>query len=621
MKKHKFLMSLVAITLTACSQSAEVTTDSTTEATETSETASLSTATSLTKTAGRYGSYQTSDFDSSYDEATATKIQLQETSAEITGSGASEADGIITIDSGGTYLISGSYQGMIQVSADKDLDKVQIVLKDATITNDDFPAIYVEQAEQVMVTLAEGSVNTLTDGENYNFATTEEDEPDATLYSKDDLTINGSGKLIVNANYNNGIRGKDDLVITGGIFEIKATNNGIKGKDSLSIAEGSFTIEAAGDGIQVNGTEAETGWLALDGGEFTIQAGNDGIQAESQFAASAGKVTITTVNGADSENLTTTESYKGIKAGSSLIIDDGEFEINSADDSLHSNQDVVINGGTLQLASGDDGVHADQQLLINDGVLNVTESYEGLEASIIEIQGGSLVVHATDDGLNAGGGSDEETTTGNFGADSFAAGPKGGMGGGMTADSSKKIIIAGGKTTVVVSDGDGIDSNGDVEMTDGLLIVDGPVSGGNGVLDYNGTFTLSGGQLLGIGTANMAQTPNEDSQQASLAVALENQQKAGGSLAIQTDNDEWLTYTPQNTFTYLVLSDSSFEIDKEVTITYDKQALGSYLLTDNVTTSGNLSMVAGGGGHPSGERPTNPPNRNPEEDLQAEPPA
>ena len=193
--------------------------------------------------------YSDRDKDASYDAAAATKIALSGAGATIEGEGAFAEGSTVTISAAGTYVVSGELaDGALVVNA-TDQDKVQVVLAGASIRNADGAALEVRQADKVFVTLAEGSQNTLADGAEY--ALTEgEDEPNAALFSKGDLTINGTGALTVEGNYRHGVNSKDDLVVTGGAITVTAVEDGLRGKDCVKIADGSFTVTAGGDGVK-----------------------------------------------------------------------------------------------------------------------------------------------------------------------------------------------------------------------------------------------------------------------------------------------------------------------------------------------------------------------------------
>jgi hypothetical protein len=570
MKKSRLNIALLAFVLLAisgCSQegsNAEKTTKASTTQVSTSAVAQTK------KTAANeYGSYDEADFDESYEEDNATKINLNQSSSKIDGTGAAEKDGVISITAGGTYILSGDYQGQIKISAKDEV--VRLVLNNVTITNDSSSAIYVEQAKKVITTLAEGSKNNLSDGTDYTFTSADVTEPDAAFFSKDDLTINGSGTLTVSGNYSNGIRSKDDLVITNGTVNVTAKNNALKGKDSVSIAEGTFTLKTTeGDGIQANNaTDAEKGWVAIDGGSFTIQSGNDGIQAETNLSIATAEVKIQTANGYDDSSIDTTASYKGLKASGNILIDDGSFELNTADDSIHSNGKVTINNGTFLLTSGDDGIHADTDLLVNNGKITVSQSYEGLEGATVTIKDGDISVKASDDGINAAGGStDEAAQEGPFGADSF--GEPGGGG-----DSTKFIEISGG-TVFVDADGDGIDSNGDVRMTGGTLLVNGPLDGGNAALDYDGTFTIEGGTFAASGSSGMAMSASDSSSQANLSIYFDETQKAGTVINLKNEAGETiLTIAPDKDFSHIAISSPKLKVGEKVTLSSGGEDTGT----------------------------------------------
>lgn len=327
-------------------------------------------------------------------------------------------------------------------------------------------------------------------------------------------------------------------------------NNAIKGKDSVSIRDGNYTLTTSeGDGIQANNTEDATkGYIGIDGGIFTIQSGRDGIQAETNLSIQSAEMTVKTADGADSQSVVADESYKGMKAGGSILLASGSYTIDSADDSIHANDSVTINGGEISAATGDDGIHADNGLTINDGTIIVNKSYEGLEASVITIAGGDIQVLASDDGVNAGGGSDT-TDSGQFGQDSFGGGP----GGGDQADDSKEVVITGG-TLSIDAEGDGLDSNGNVTMSGGIVIVNGPTQGGNGALDYNGTFEITGGTLVAAGTTDMAMNVSGGTQR-SVAITFDQSQAADTLITLQdTEGNTLLSYAPSKDFQHVVIS-------------------------------------------------------------------
>lgn len=590
----------LALNLLAGCSSATQSVQSSASSTTTSTSAST-VATNVAQTSATTGSkIGEEDLDSSWDEATATKIALSGTSATIDGSGAISEDGGVTITAAGTYVLSGTLtQGQIVVNAAA-TDLVRIVLNGVEITNSNGAAIYGEQSKKIVLILAEGTTNTITDGTNYVFEDASTDEPNATLFSKDDLTINGTGSLNVEANYLNGIIAKDDLVIVSGTIFVDAVNNGIRGRDSLTIADGDITVVAGNDGLQSNNsTDTTKGWIELLGGNYTITSVHDAIQAETTLTITGGEYDILAGGGAtsaktttsannqstttDSEDTTSSTSYKGIKAGGNILVEGGDFTIDSADDAVHSNANVTITSGTFAIATGDDGVHADAALTISDGTINIAQSYEGLEGSSITITGGVIDLVASDDGINVAGGSDGETTAGGFGKDSF------------TSNSDIFIDIQGG-TLNIDAGGDGIDSNSNVTMSGGTVTVSGPTSNGDGALDYDGTFSMTGGTLIAAGSSGMVQAPSTSSTQASLSLYFTSTQAANSKVELKNSNGETLaTYSPSKEFQSIVISAQGMEDGSTYSVYVNDSKLVDVTLSGSVTSVSDTGAAVSGG--------------------------
>lgn len=498
------------------------------------------------------------DRDDSYVESTATKIVFEEDKILIDGAGASASDTTVTIMQEGTYVLRGaSSNGQIIVEADK-TKKIQLVLDGLSLQNQSGPALLIAQADKVWITLAPQSENLLSDAQEYQ-AVLGETTLDAALFSKEDLTINGTGSLRVTGQYKHGIVSKDDLVITGGNITVKSAYTGIEGKDAVIIADGQVTVDAGTDAIRSTNTEdALRGFVAVSGGILLIQAGTDGIQAQSLVQLDGGEIEIQ--SGSGSENASSkpdsqwgkwgpvqqtstedTASAKGIKSAARVVINDTRLTVDSSDDAIHANGTVQINGGMISVLSGDDGIHADQTLEITGGTIAVEKSYEGLEAGEINISGGEIFVTASDDGLNAAGGSDQSALGGRIGQNPFAA------------DAGKRIAISGG-VLVVDAAGDGIDSNGDLQISGGITLVSGPVDGANGALDYGSSATITGGILMAAGSSAMAQSVSQTSSQGSLMVDIEAQQ-AGTPLALCDDTGAVLvSFSPMKAYENVLIS-------------------------------------------------------------------
>lgn len=474
----------------------------------------------------------------------ATTIALSGQSATATGTGAEVTDGVVTITAGGTYVVTGTMtEGRILVNAPK--EEVTLVLQDASITCSTGSPLYVYKSKATTLYLPEGTDSTLTDGTDYTFSdsysSAEEEEPNACLYSKSDLVIAGSGSLTVNANYNNGITGKDTLFIQKASVTVTAVNHGINGKDSLTIKDADITVTSGGDALRSTyDSDPTLGYLVITGSALKLTAGEDGIQAETTLTISGGTATVTTAGGAG-QSISDDTSAKGLKAGTQVTVTGGTFQLNCCDDAIHSNGNVTISGGSFTIATGDDGMHADDTLSISSGTIDITRSYEGLEGAKVLISGGKISIVASDDGINAAGGSDQS----GFGGFGFAPDAFGGSG-------DYLIRISGGVVTVNVS-GDGIDSNGDIEVTGGELYISGPTSNGDGAIDCDGSATITGGIVVAAGSTGMAENFGTASTQGSILVNLSG--SAGQTITLKdSDGDILASFTPAKAFGCVVVS-------------------------------------------------------------------
>lgn len=488
-------------------------------------------------------------------------ITLKDNGTTIEGSGAKVEGNIITINEAGVYTVSGSLSdGQIVVEAGKE-DKVEIVLKGASIKCSNSAAIYVKSADETILNLKKGTENSIEDGETYSDESIEAGINGA-IYSKADLRIKGSGTLNVIGNYNNGIVSKDDLKIKNGIINVTAANNGLKGKDSVQYEDATLTVNAQGDAIKSDNDEDENkGCIEITSGTLNITSGEDAIQAENY---------------------------------------------------------VNISGGTLKLLSGDDGIHADEELTINNGNIDIQKSYEGLESASITINDGNIKIVSSDDGINAAEGSSDEDTEGQFG------GFKDPM------SSGNAILTINGGSVYVNASGDGLDANGSIIMTGGTVLVDGPTSNGDGALDYDKTFDISGGVLVAAGSSGMAQNVSTTSTQNAIKVTLDKYQTANTIVNLQDSNgNNIVTYAPSKEYNSVVISSPEIENGSEYIVNIGGQATGEAVnglyegeytgyskfqsftvssvltnITSSGATEGSDDNMMGGG--PGGERPNRP---------------
>ena len=685
-------------------------------AVEETETLENETSESAPVGANSYASvFSNRDLNPNFDNIT-TEIALNGKSAECdnNNSGVTIDGSDITITQEGTYKISGSLnEGQIIVNAPD--SKVQIILDNADITCKTSSAIYGVNSEKIFISLAENSVNNLSDGESYNYDDEESKKPDACIYSNDSLTINGTGTLNITSNLN-GIHSTDDVVITGGNINITSVEVGIKAKDYVAVADGNINITSNADAIKSTSTKDESlGFIYIQDGEFVINSDLDGIYATTDLVIADGKFEIITGGGSensvkihtddidfggggfnhndfapedmekiempenfdpkdfediempegfdpknfegmempedfnpqnfedmemsegfdpknfedmemsegfdptnfenmempedfdpknfenrkipenvdptDMQNITppdmtrnqtdtnsseSTISTKGLKSGTSINITDGEFIINSADDTLHSNGDISINGGNFTLATADDGVHVDNELTINGGTIDITESYEGLEGTIININDGDIKIIASDDAFNATNGTQSQ----------FGVGTEG-----------VTLNINGGSIYIDTT-GDGLDSNNDLIITGGTIIVDGPTSGADSALDADGEIIVTGGLIIAVGSSQMAEYPGDSSTQYSVSATFDSLQKASTNIKLIDEGDnEIINFTSAKSFDNIVISSPDIIKDKTYTFYLDDTESESFTASDIISFVGKQSMMGGGVSH------------------------
>lgn len=561
---------------------------------------------SITGTFSSADMFTERDLAGTYEESGAVYVTLS--GDGITG----ETDGVaingqtVTITAEGTYIFSGTLsEGQIVVDADN--AKVQIVFDNVDITCASSAAVYVKSAEKVFVTLAEGSQNTLRNTDEY--VAIDDNNIDAVIFAKSDLTLNGTGSLTIVSAEGHGIVSKDDLKITGGTYDITAAGHALSGKDSVRIADGTFILTAEKDGIHAeNADDEEKGYIYIADGDFAITSDGDGMDASNIVQIEDGTFDITAGGGAansqkthesdmpgggmsqnierpdgesmpqmgekpDGENMpqdTTTDesgtSTKGIKAGGGMYLNGGTYQINSADDSIHSNANIMIADGTYTLATGDDGVHADDALTVNGGTITVTESYEGLEGLTVTINDGTIDITARDDGINTAGGTDQ-SGFGTFG-DHFKGMDSADDETEETTDNEMWMELNGGYIHILAG-GDGVDSNGDLTINGGEIYIDGPSDNGNSAIDYGDRSSayVNGGMLVAIGSSGMAEGMSDSSKQEVLMVKLGEQMEAGDVELTDSEGNVIVSYTALKSYDCVIISTAEVESGATYTLT------------------------------------------------------
>lgn len=554
----------------------------------------------------------------------------------------------VTITQAGTYQIAGTLDDGALIVESGENAKITLVLGGVSIKNSTGAAIQIATADDVTIELSEGTTNVLQSGEEVDIAaaTESEEASGGALQSKVDLKIKGKGSLTVLGYLNNGIHCTKDLKIKNGNISVTALGHGIKGKNSVTVSGGTVTVTSGKDGITSDETEnEEKGFVTIEGGEIIITSVGDGVSAETTLTVTDGVISIISGGGSanaqqktdnmrgwwDFDNSASDDdivSCKGLKAGKALVISGGSITIDAQDDALHTDGDMTISGGECILSTGDDGAHAALSLTVLDGKITVLTSYEGLEANQITLAGGDLDITASDDGINANGGSNG--FSGGFGG-GFGGG-RGGMGGSFggrrsdtnsqsgdmtppdnnnmtppdnsnmqtppddTSDKQPVLLITGGKITVN-ADGDGLDSNGNLREEGGDITINGPSNGGNGAIDIGtengGAGFISGGTLIALGTSSMAENFGSTSTQCAFLVTM-NSFGAGETITI-TDSQGTVLYTgvTVKSANSVVFSSPDLTVGETYTVTIGSI---SATVTQSSTVVGNSNVFGGGFG-------------------------
>lgn len=558
----------------------------------------------------------------------------------------------VTIIQAGTYQIAGTLDDGALIVESAENAKITLVLGGVNIKNSIGAAIQISTADDVTIELSEGTTNVLQSGEEVDIATATESEEASggALQSKADLKIKGKGSLTVLGYLNNGIHCTKDLKIKNGNISVSALGHGIKGKNSVTVSGGTVTVTSGKDGITSDETEnEEKGFVTIEDGEIIITSAGDGVSAETTLTVTGGVISIISGGGSanaqqktdnmrdwwDFDNSASDDnsaSCKGLKAGKALVISGGSITIDAQDDALHTDGDMTISGGECILSTGDDGAHAALSLTVLDGKITVLTSYEGLEANQITLAGGELDITASDDSINANGGSDG--FSGGFGGgfggrrsdmnsqsgdmtppdnSNMQTPPDGNAPSGNpptmpgqdaadstttddTTDKQPVLLITGGKITVN-ADGDGLDSNGDLRVEGGDITINGPSNGGNGALDIGtengGAGVIAGGTLIALGTSSMTENFGSTSTQCAFLVTM-NSFGAGETITI-TDSQGNVLYTgvTVKSANSVVFSSPDLVVGETYTVTIGST---SATVTQSSTVVGNSNGFGGGFG-------------------------
>lgn len=537
----------------------------------------------LSATAMAQDASSTLDAAESWDEETAVRISFGGDTVDISGEGATLSNGILTIDKAGTYVLTGTWaSGQVRIDAGKE-DTVRLILNGVSIHCPDNAPLYAPQAGKVILTLAKGTTNTISDGEAYIY-TGGETEPDAALYVQDSLTINGRGVLSVTAGFKNGILSKDDLLIENGIIAVAAADVGIRGRDTLTINGGEITVNSKGDALQSNnGDDPEKGRITLTGGTYSLTSLKDGIQSESSLTISGGGFTLHTGGVTAEQDQLKPEDWqksdsagstpgKGLKSGSDISITGGTFKMYCLDDAINANGKITVQNGIFDIATRNDGLRADKSVEISGGKLAFLTCYHGIDTAGIMILGGTLNVNALDDGFNSSAGSGLKSPSGDDDQSVSA----------MAVSST--VHMTGGEVTIKAM-GNCIDVSGSVILDGGTLSISGSDGSKSGAVGFVDSFLITGGSLAASGCEGSVKEPGPDSKQPSLMISFSAPVKAGSKIDLTDDSGILvLACTPEHDFQALLLSAPDMALGKSYTLTVNGETALTAKLTDTVTS-------------------------------------
>lgn len=608
------------------------------------------------------------DKNGAWDSSGATRITLNGDGASVSGGGAYAFDGNVMITSAGKYVVSGTLDdGSIIVDTNNSA-KVWIMLNGASLRCTDSACIDVEQADKVFLSLAEGTENSLiTTGFSAEKQTA---GVDGALFSRDDLTINGTGSLLVTAEAEHGIVCNDELVITGGSLAVTAAGDGLHANDGLRIMAAELNLTAGDDGISLTAPESE---LYFESGNLTVTATGDGINAENTVRILGGSISLTAEDDGISTSAGTAgileltggsveirATDKGISAEGEVAVNGGRLVIDSVDDGISAVGEIHVTDGDLTITTTDDGIHSDTAVAISGGTLQIPSCYEGIEAVHIDISGGDISIYPEDDGMNANGGSDlfggmpggfggmpggpgmrapgmngmgddtesfpgnapdgvmpdgnqrpempegmesgsfpmpegadltglpdgtspesaqsgnQETPSSESGAEMNGTDPAVQAAEDSTAAGEEKswIHISGGSITVINSmarDADGLDSNGDIIISGGVIRVSLTNSGSNNALDYGsesgGVMEISGGEVIACGSYAMAEGFDASSTQCSIMYNIKRGAAAGTRIALEdSEGNVIVSYEAPCSFSSVAISCPEMKIGESYII-------------------------------------------------------
>ncbi|MBQ9009445.1 MAG: carbohydrate-binding domain-containing protein [Clostridia bacterium] len=481
----------------------------------------------------------------------------------------------VLIQESGIYSLSGSIdEGSITIDADRD-SVICLLLNGLSITSSSGPALLCN-AGKVILTLADGTVNTFTQLDS------EPEDAHAVLSSVCDLTINGTGKLVVNGNSGSGISCAGTLRIVSGELSVTARENGLIGRDAVCIGGGTLDVTAIrGDAISsTNREDPALGYIAVSGGILSLQTGEVYETATSREEGTEAAAWATKAEGE-------APSQKGMKAEGMILFTAGSLTSDTVGDAIHAKGRVEIRGGVLELSTGSDGIEANDSLTIVSGTVHINHSFDGLESPDIHLDGGEIRISTQNDGIKAAGvapraipdpvgpetaeGASPVSPDDNPLQETAVSG---------TPDKGDGTLTLSGGTVTILSEGDGIDVSSNFIMHNGTLYVRGSQDSKNGALNYGGTFTLTGGTLIALGFSEKAMGPTVATiPGCTLSVT------PGSVTVAGTDGTSLFSFAPEGIFEHAVIYSDLFT-DGETCQVISGDTVQSVIMSCEISGSG-----------------------------------
>lgn len=415
-----------------------------------------------------------SDADSSLINLSGEKIFSDSDGVEIDNSTA-------TITSEGTYIITGNLTGgKIVIDTDSKSD-VRLVLDGADIENSLEPAIQVENAGRLYITLNENTENSLSG----NLSFSQNSESAGVIYSNSDITLNGRGNLNISSSSGSGIVSEKNITITGGTIDISSGRYGISAAESVRISSAMISVVSKNNGIvSFNDENDSSGFIYISDGIFKINSEGSAIDAKNILLIDGGAFNITT---SPCTQLNEDGNGYGLKAGEEISVNSGDFVFSTSDNAVNSNSKISINGGSFTISSEKNGIDGKSTVLIGESTIDIIKSHIGIEGETVFVQGGILNITSEDDGINAAGGNDGSGLTDSEEPKNFS--------------SAAGIKILGGYISINAS-GDGMDSGKDIAVSDGIIFLSTADNEDDTVIDFTDELFVTGGTILAAGNSS-----------------------------------------------------------------------------------------------------------------------